>query len=233
MAVQRYRRSNRFRKYARRGVKLVGAAAAARYGTTGGFKRLVDDVAYVKSKLNSELKYVDRDLTDIPTTTATVRSINLLAQGDGGSQRDGQQVRFKSCNIRGTIGWNSAASGPIVTRLCLVLDTMPQGTTPAYSAAAGSPCVFEASDPEAFRRLDSTHRFKILWSRRIVVDSTYPLKRFSLYKKMSIVTKYFAGITSGTSAAVMSNGLFFMCVSDQAVNGPGLDYSTRMRFIDN
>lgn len=231
MAIQR--RQSKWRKYARRGVKLAGAAAAARYGTSGGIQRLVSDVNYVKGQLNAELKAVDRELSDIPTTTATVRSLNIMAQGSGSSQRDGISVRNKSIQIKGLVGWNSAAAGPIVCRLVLVYDSMPQGGTPDYYAASGNPCVFDKNTTDSFRRLDNVARFKILWSKRVVLTDTYPMKSFNVYKKLNFKSKYYIGQTAGTAATLSSGGLFFMCLSDQAVNGPGVIYDTRLRFIDN
>lgn len=127
--------------------------------------------------LGIETKFFDVESVDdaFSTTWAPMEpaTTNLTAvmQGDGESNRDGRKYAIKSIHIRGWVGVPAieAQTAPIsdqVCRIALVWDTQTNG------AQLTATSVFDGGlteDLHAFRNLQFTKRFKVLWDKTFKV----------------------------------------------------------------
>lgn len=102
-----------------------------------------------------------------PATTG----LTAIAQGDGESNRDGKNYIIDSIHIKGFL--NSAVQesqtaplADILCRLVLVLDTQTNG---AVLTATSVMDAGQSDDVIAFRNLQFTRRFKVLWDRSFVI----------------------------------------------------------------
>lgn len=225
-AAKRYRRTipQKYKHFGRKVVSYAGKAAMARYGTPGGVRRLANDVNYIKSRLNTEAKYLDTQATTAPATSSIV-CVNQIAQGTDAFNRVGNKLRVASLQSNLKFNIHGSATATVV-RCCLVLDKAPNG-----GGAPGITDVFVSSTPYSLRNVLSMRRFKVLRNFWVRLDTSDPETMRLMYKKLNFRTSY--NTTTGAVTAIQEGALYWMFISDEATNGPTISYNTRLRFIDN
>lgn len=186
-----------------------------------------------------ELKYTDIANTAYAAdTTGSVTALNLIAEGDDNTTRDGRRVTIKSVQVRGYLEPVDGGTATSKCRLILVWDNAVNSGAIATVAQ-----ILSAASGNSFPLVDNANRFTIL------VDRTYTLGLFSttatqavaqspttgdveIYKKLNCVTQY-----SGTTAAIGSiqnGGLLMVTIGTSApANGGQFAVATRVRFTDN
>jgi len=134
---------------------------------------------------SAELKWWDhgQDLTALDTAPGSgspalyhVQSLNQMAAGDEGNQRNGNKIQIKKFNLRIKVGVdpNSDSSNSNIVanahtfRIVVYVDTNPNGAAPAIDE------IFENAPANEgqlydYNKLSSTGRFKILIDKFIVV----------------------------------------------------------------
>ncbi len=207
--------------------------------------------------LGIELKFLDtsRGLLGVAVNTdatggeqdpATVNSLSSVAQGDGEQNRDGRQCIFKSIFVSGVVEvanqLNQTAAHPAsIVFIALVLDTQTNGTQlnseDVYKNIGGTAMTL----PYVMRNLQFIKRFKILATKRIVVqrptltwDGTNMEMGglqvpWSMYKKLNIQANY-----SGTTAVITNstdNSLHIVAFSSSSSLVPRITYNSRLRFV--
>lgn len=192
-------------------------------------------VAYgVKKLLNVEKKYVDFAATGTLSGTPLVVALNAIAQGDGGSTRDGDQCKITSINGHILVR-NGSATTPGVARLMIVHDKQSDGTAPTLSEILEGTSQYQILTSPI--NMDNSRRFKILWDKRVDLDpfnagNSGIFKQYSFYEKMELHTRYSG--TSNNVSDISSNGLFFVVQMYNADNDTNyVDYWIRSRFVDN
>lgn len=216
------RRRNYTRKKKTRGA-IYGAAA----------RQLYNDVSKLKNLINVEFKYHDVQFNQDAHTTGAIVPLNLVAQGDGPTNRDGAQFRMKSLEIKGVTNSDPASTTPCYSRMDLILDTDPNGSTPVLTDiydTTGSVPYFRA-----VRNLDNRNRFVILktWNYSYSPASGRESYSIKFYKQLDIKT-LFTG-TTATIANLKNNHLFLVITGDTASgsNPPNIACQTRIRYVDN
>lgn len=114
-----------------------------------------------------ERKYLDNNLADNVPISATGgiigSSINVIAQGSGTNQRIGREVLVTRIHCNMTLTMPQAANDTTLTnatddqvKLFLVLDTMKNGSSPAWTD------IFSGTNFSDFINLGNSKRFRIL-----------------------------------------------------------------------
>lgn len=182
--------------------------------------------------LNVEYKFHDVVLTasgGAPgagvSDNGEVHDLLQIPQGDSQEQRNGNSIRLKNINIKGTVSLAGSATFSRV-RIMLVRDSQPNGTTPAFTH------IYETSDIDRlFRNRNSPGRFKVCktWYVKVSTNAGENVGHFSLFHKTNEKIQW---ATGGTSDPYNTAYLLLM-VSDQASNEPKFDIQSRATFIDN
>lgn len=218
-------RNRRFRRRYRR------RARKTRYTTGGSIKYLaskaMSGVRYLKNLINVEFKTIDSTSSTTYGTTPTFYTLNAVALGDDYNNRDGRQIRIKSCQLNMDFLANPTATTDTQIRCILFLAKSPEGATPTFTD------VFDSANLYSQRNLTNRKEFVILFDKIITLSpESVDKKFFKYYKKMNFKTIYNSTATA-TVAAVESNGLFLCMFSGDAVNPPTINFTHRCRFIDN
>jgi len=200
---------------------------------------------------------VYRSATGTILTQAPV-ALNVIGQGDSGSDRDGRQVINDSIHIRGAVSllhtadFGSGSTLPVVN-IVLVLDTQTNGGTPAGSSIFVNPGDFTASGTSTgqapFVNLSNSKRFRILKHIRrpvgIATGAYNSGAAVSVYTggfvfSMDIPLKQmktnyvsdsaYANGSGPTNASIGDNGLFLFAWSNRVANDVVVSYNSRLRF---
>lgn len=212
------RRSYR-RTYPRSGtgqLDLIKTATAAYNG-----------VQYLRSLVNVEKHALTGTITATPdSSTGSLQCINLIAQGDTESDRQGDSVMLKQvhCNMRLTI--NSAASNTVV-RVILFLYKQPQGATPTITF------VLNAGNHLAPYNHDNAGLYTVLYDKQfsLSISGTQEVcPQFT--RKFYQLHETFDG-TGANVADIQTNGLWMAVISDESTNVPNFACRYQVLFIDN
>jgi len=159
-----------------------------------------------------------------PGNTASVTLLQQVAQGTSDQQRIGDAIHVTSWYMRYTVLIHPSVADWEFCRVAVVQDTeQVLSTAPAYSD------IFNAANPWANLSIGNRGRFKILYDKKIVLD-TGCNKTFSdeVYLKLSIPTRY-----NGTAANnIMKNGLWLVLIGVQNVNKSNFNFCGRGYYTD-
>lgn len=201
------------------------------YGQAG--YQLYKDVKYLKNLINVEFKYHDTQFSQQAHTTGAILSLNFINQGDGSTNRDGDQCRLKSLELHGAVALPATASRPNSTRLMLILDTEPNGSTPAITDILdnqGGSINFYYSP----RNLDNRTRFVVMkdWHYTVNPNGTEAYQ-INHYRKLDL--KVLFNGTTGSITTMKNNHLFLLVLGDEAsgATNPTYALSSRIRYVDN
>jgi hypothetical protein len=149
------KRYSRRRRYRRRGRSRHCAPKKSGWFSWGGTMKLIRDVAYLKSLVNTEFKQVNTSRSFAQDNSGTVTLLNALIQGDDYDNRGGRMVRFKSLEMRYIMTQHASATNTQVRNI-LFIDKTPSGSTPQILD------LITAVSLTAPRNLDNRKRFVIL-----------------------------------------------------------------------
>ncbi len=238
MRVQRRTRRFRFRRRTG-GVRRRRQTFAMRNPRSGGF-------------IGTELKFIRTQSVADAFTTAwanmedgTMLCLNGIAQGDGEEERIGRIAWIHSIHIKGLIfdvGRDNQAA-PIndySVRLALVLDTQTNAAVPTPSDVFD---ILQSQDLLAFRNLQHTHRFKVLWDRIFVISKTNvgqgaitlfgssgDSRIFSVNKVFKPPLKVQFKLGTPVIGAITDNSLHLMGIATSTADTPQVTYQVRLRF---
>lgn len=204
-----------------------------RYFSKAGASRLVRDVKWIKSQLNTEQKYVDinQPVTNIGTNWSLTR-LNGLNQGSQATERTGASVRFKSFRICGNI---ERTAGNHRVRCIIFIDKEP--TASLVGSNPNQTELLMSTDLDAFLNFDAIQqkRFRILYDRTFMADGIDSVQvPFKRYIKMNMVTKWLT-TTGGTLPQNIQNNAMYIAFLTDDVSGTSVNYKfqSRLTFVDN
>ncbi len=221
--------ANRRRKAApRRGRKTRGYFSVRKnltYGQVG--RKVINDVARLKSLINTEFKSFDQEATVSQSTTPSVILLNGAVKGDTLSTRDGRVVRLKSLQYSFFFTMNTSATSSHV-RLIFFIDKQPSGVAPIVAQ------LLDTQSVVSFRNLDNRKRFVILKDFVVTLSNVGATKNAyrDHYRDLDMRTIY-NDANLGTIFDIESNALYLIMFSNEATNTPTVERATRVRFIDN
>lgn len=191
------------------------------------------------SMLNTEHKYVD--VTGTPTqATASLTLLNPLSQGTTAETRIGDQVKFKSLDMR--IATSNGNAETIWMRYMIIKDNAPNGAVPTEAdilADTGGPV-------QSFRNLDYGKRF-VVYADKVLSYSAHNLANSASQPSFinfhidlerpkrrgdNNITEYGLG-NAGTIADISKGAYYLLCTSSAVSNNVTFSFGSRMRYIDN
>lgn len=191
----------------------------------------------LKRALNVEYKHADSNSTGATTgVSATVANgqmilLNNVAQGDGGSSRDGNQYKLTNINTKISIVGAPAANSGLV-RIVMFVFRGPNGAAPLQTDLFDNNGNLHVHD---FRNLEQVPRFRILHDRVYTLEKEaagYNFKKsISINKDVDLKVKYNG--TTGAYTDIATNSVWLMIISDSVSLYPTFFQNTRCRFVDN
>lgn len=211
--------TNRRRKFARRYPRINNLAdtAAKIFG-------LQKQVNIIKGLVNSEMKFFDYAPGALTATSSgTVALLNGMVQGTDANTRVGNSIMDKYINCKLIVSRNSAATLTYF-RYIVFVDKNNQGTAPAVLD------VLSLATVSSQKNLDNTDRFWVLADRTIALDNTgRSTAQQKIFRRLNFHSKYY-----GPNATnVDTNALYLLVITDQTVNTPSYDFSSRLAYHDN
>lgn len=188
----------------------------------------------VKKYVNVEYKYYDANSSSVSFATASVTNLNPVPQGDGVTARDGNQIKTVSIQFRGLIRAHADATRCQTARVIIVNCNRQDDTDPDVSSAEYG--IVDNAVGQTLRNLGGSarNRYRILMDRTYCIPALTEsggIKLCEYYKKITLKNVFGS---SGTDAP-RKNSLWLLLIGDnlQASAEPIIDYSSRIRFLDN
>jgi len=240
--MPRYTRRKRvFRR--RRFVRRRGGSSSVKrwmgYATAGvtGATALWHAIKSLKSMLNVEYKYIDHtiagpiSLAQYPNGASFAdMGASRIVQGDGVSQRNGNQIKLNGIDFRADFDINS--SGSNIQRINFIVINYPENE----NLEPAKPYVWDnisTFDPR--RNLSYMKSYHILKKYTVTLDKDnfrHKTLKFSIPAKWHV--KYTNAGTNQDYRDVSSGLCQFLCWSDQSANQPTMsNTSIRTRYVDN
>jgi len=180
--------------------------------------------------LNSEVKWLDTiNLALAITSTESIIPLTNIQQGVTSETRIGESLKLMSIHFRGQMFGDPAIAVSQV-RLVLVQDMQTNGAL--YTNSDLFENVSANADLVTQRNLKNKHRFRILMDRTYSMQNTGNLCHdINFYQKLSMLIRYKSN--NGDITDLSSNSLTLYAVSNRTTDAPDLNYSIRLRFVDN
>lgn len=208
-----------------------------------------------------ELKWWDhgQDLTSLDTAPSStnpalyyVQSLNQMAAGDDGDQRNGNKIQAKKITIRMKVAVdpNSDSSNTNIVanahtfRVLLVVDTQPSGAAPTWAQIVENSPNNEGQ-LYVYNKLSSTGRFKTLMDKFITVPPSYVVfdgDNFHAYgnnkffkKSIPLDFAIHYSDTTNNFTGIQKNNIFMIIASDASLASYAdmkFSYRARLRFHD-
>lgn len=191
---RRYRRARPRRM--RRGRKVTGTTRSIAV-------RALKTARYVKKVANPEKEYVFAQIQENAFGSAGLfKNLNLIAQGDDQSMRQGDQIRTVSLSY--TLRLKTTATFDFC-RVIILVEKLPIaiGTAPVKSTLFdGADSYYSQINP------DTGNRYKILSDKTYTLTTNSPVRLVKRTVKLGHITKF----TDGTDSTVEKNNLWIFFV---------------------
>ncbi len=224
--ASRYRNGNRKRNGYR---KRPGYMACGKMVMSDARKALSIARA-TKALLNVEYKFLDTIVTAGSVgTSPVINQLTNIVQGDGGSSRDGNQVKVVGIYLNYLCTINASATNTQI-RVLLVHDSQTNGAI--YTSGDLLSDITAVDSIVAPLNLDNKYRFKVLYDRvhHLSDNGNQSISFKKFFKTNSRIR--FDG-TAGDITDLTSSSYSIMFVSNEATNVAAVTRNLRLRFIDN
>lgn len=212
---------------------------------TGGYMHMAGN--YVPT----ELKFLDTELSSESFTTTwaaknptTKNCLNAVPEGDGESARNGRVYYVKSLHLKGVVNLptNEALTDPqadSISRVCIVVDTQ---TNAAELTATEVMDGGQGKDEFAFRNLQHTKRFKVIWDKTFHIrPNIVNLGAINLFAhgNTNVAFRYNHVFKKPLKVICKSDGATVADITDNSIHVIGvadntlvtLSYQARVRFL--
>lgn len=221
-------RRRRRRRRRGRGGRTVARLETAR-NVFAGAAIVTQGLIGLGRMLNTEQKFRDLSFLYTPGTTLLKQSLCKIPVGTGASDRIGNQIKVVTVHSRFYGAIDQQASNTTV-RIMLVVDTQTNGI------------IFDDGDllqsAAAQQNLVSPINMGEIYRFKIVSDQTYQLSidgnqtfRGTISYHQPVMIRYTGA--GGDNAAINTNNIYLVLVSDEAANQPLIQTWTRMLYVDN
>lgn len=210
------------KRYAKKGMSIAQTAGKA--------LAIAEEVAGL---LNTEINIVEQYIAPTFSQSGQLTAFTFPGQGDGSSERVGDQFRMKRIELKGYLKINASATHSFA-RIILLREVSP-GSTPLTVANVlhdtNTTSIGTADAPHLFYERDGRQRFKVLMDKTYHLESgtneLIPLRWSKSYKKGPIVE-----FNSGTTT-VTRNKFYFLVITDESINVPTARWLLRYHYVDN
>lgn len=229
------------KKAPKRGFKLsAGVDFSSKYKVANMSYQANRKANLALSMLNTEQKYIDLTAqTPGPSSAGDFVLLNPLSQGTSAHERVGDQVRFKSIDVR--LAMANTVDAVIWCRTMIIRDNQPNGAVPTVANLLED----TGGAIQSFRNLDYGKRFKVYYDNVHCFKATstgycdqpsFVSIHVDLYntKKQNIpnITEYGLG-NAGTIADISKGAYYLFVITNTATNQPIYSFNSRMKYIDN
>lgn len=206
----------------RRPRRGYAAAVGAGVGAYVLAKKAYKAAKYVKSLVNVEFKHHEPSFTGTVPSTGNVTLLTEIGTGDTNITRDGESVRLKSLQLRGTYAIDPTTATNQKVRMLVI--RWNDDSTPTIGN------ILQGGLVNDFYNLDETNKFKVLVDKYFTVNTVdRPQKDFVIKLKLNDICKW----KSSTGSDVQTGHFYLVDLSDQATNPPTASWQGRLRYIDN
>ncbi len=179
---------------------------------------------------NTEKKKLEHQASISMTAAASIVPLTLVAQGDGGAEREGNSIVIKSLSLKLGVEMNTSQTQGNLSRFMIVQDNSVNGAQ--FTGGELLQIDGISQNIVSALNLDNSQRFRVLWNKVVAlapngVEAAYREK----FMKFNLKARY-----SGTAAnisGIKTHGLFFVHMSDLASDFNTLTYDIRIRFADS
>lgn len=180
---------------------------------------------FVASLVNVEYKYTDTAFSlSAQTWGGMITSLCVPAQGVGALQRTGDSIKMKTLTMRGSFEYNPTGITYESVRIIIIIDKENSITLGnQYFAATGSNVA-----PYAPKFADNKFDTKVLYDRIYSINPNTFNVPFEAVIKIDQHSHFNAG-----TAVVDKNALKLITIAQSPVNGPFLNFYSRVSYIDN
>lgn len=186
-------------------------------------QRALKGFNYLKSLINVEKKFLDvTNNNQAIGSSPVVYPLTQMATGDDYKTRDGNSIKASSILIRLSAVLDTSAEQTFV-RMLLVRDMEQNTSTPAGSD------ILESNDYLSPISHVNGKRFYVMCDKYLNLTKTGNSKMIKCYKKLYHHIRF----SSSSSTDTREGNLYLLLISDQAVNTPTIDFTSRLRYIDN
>lgn len=190
---------------------------------------LLKEINGVRALLNTEVKHLDTNVTSATQgTTALVTPLTKMAQGVNGSQRNGQQVKFRTLRLRINIQRNALATSVADhVRVIVFRFHYPDGALPTANKILESP-----TDYLSYFDPNEARAYRVLFDRVVTLTSDSPDRILRINRtRLNSISKY--DTTAADTAGLVSGHFFVLYLSDTNTNSPYVGFNSRMMYVDN
>lgn len=205
----------------------IGKELYQDYGGALGYA--IKGVNMMKNLINTETKHFDSIPYATNVISGPVNAIPLgnMAQGTTDATRIGNSILCKSILLRILLSRNTTAvNNPY--RLILFIDkNNAKGVTPTSAELLQGDTIYAPVN------INNTDRFVILRDHfDTVQDQSNAQEAFTWFVNLSRLHCKYDG-TGNAQGDLAENQLYLICFSDQAVNGPNVQATSRLNYYDN
>ncbi len=213
----------------KRGYKRPGYKSCGRMVYNDAAKAL-SLARQVKQMINVEYKFFDSQFTGgAENTTPKITKLTNILQGDGGSSRDGNQVKVVGIYLNYLCTIHASATTTQV-RVLLVLDKQTNGVI--YTAANLLKDVTVTDNIISPYNLNNKYRFHVLYDKvHRLNDNGNQSITVKKYMKVNEKIRYTA--EAGDITDLSSSSYSLMTFSNEATNSPAFTMHVRLRYVDN
>lgn len=142
--------------------------------------------------------------------------------GDGNNQRDGNNIRLISCELRAQV-FNNAIASTTFLRVMAVRD-MQQIADSKMSVLD----VLSVARPTSFSNTATAGRFKKLRDKTMSLSPDHPTQTWHWNIQLNVTQRYNGSLATD----IQKNGIYFLMISNQATNKPTVEWIARMKYTD-
>jgi hypothetical protein len=191
--------------------------------------RALEGVKYLKNLINIEYKRFDNNLTDQPTTTATMTCLSQCSQGLANYQRVGDSLRLQHFEAKIAIERHASATSTRY-RIMILRDNECVGAAANPAAFMVDPSTNGDLTPFTSQAIESK-RFGVLFDTAGILDSSNLHEIYSISMPHNGHIKYID--TTGLVTAAGSGAIFLYLWSSEATNKPTLRNFSRFTYTDD
>ncbi len=185
-------------------------------------------VSRLNSKMNKmvQLKRKDTNVnTTIPAGAPPIVGLNLIAEGDSSSERDGLQAQMMSVNWRFNM---IAGDSTNVVRIMIFRFNGVNGTLPTYAEIMEDVSV--PTGAQSFLAFGNKGKIKVYYDESFALSLQGPATLVCKgHRRLNFQTNY--GLAAGTINGLQDGGLFIMFLSDSgATVHPSILGNVRVRY---
>lgn len=220
--MPRKKNSSTAQRYIKKGMSIAQTAGKA--------LAIAESVAGL---LNTEMKMVEQFIAPTFSQAGQLTAFTMPGQGDGSSQRIGDQFRLKRIESKGYLEMHGSATHTFA-RIILLREVSPCGTDLTVANVlhnTNGTSLSSADAPFLFYERDGRQRFKVISDKTYHLETgtneLIPLRFTKSYKKGPIVE-----FDSG-GAVITRNKFYYLVITDEPTNVPSARWLLRYHYVDN